>query len=325
MTSLETPTKENESGRTPTPEPSGAGDTRRSLLPVLLLAGAVGIALVVHVVTAPVGAPPTPIAARVEEPPAREPARPAPPPPRPEPVGPFLREDPKGPLLTASGKELRRLAPARRGRKVALIFDDGPGPYTASVVRELRAMRARATFFLVGREVVRRPEQVRALRDARMELGNHSFSHRILAGLREPDQRREVELGARAIAEAAGVRPQLFRPPHVGWDVATARALAVERQLGVLHTVETGDWASPSRGAIAQAAGAARPGDVVALHDGGGDRTETVAAVKPIVAGLRRRGLEPVTVSQLAGYPDQSVPVAERARGARGEVTVRPR
>jgi len=200
------------------------------------------------------------------------------------------------------------MSAARPGRRVALIFDDGPGPQTPAVVRALRRAGARATFFVVGREAARHPGVVRVLRDAGMELGSHGWSHSVLAGFPERVQRLEVELTAAVLMRAAGVRPHLFRPPAVAWDDATARAVSGAGGLGVLHTVETSDWRLPGRAAIERAAASADAGDIVALHDAGGDRSQTVAAVGPIVRSLRRRGLACVTVSELLGKPPPGLP-----------------
>jgi peptidoglycan/xylan/chitin deacetylase (PgdA/CDA1 family) len=224
------------------------------------------------------------------------------------PRGGSLRLDPTGPFFTAAGKEVRRLRPVHPGPKVALIFDDGPGPQTPEVLHELRRARARATFFLIGREVVRSPALVRLVRDAGMELGNHSFSHTAMNVLDARTQRAEVTSTATEIWRASGVRPALFRPPDIAWNDETARAVSSAGELGVLHTVETLDWARPSPERIARAAEVADAGDIVALHDAGGDRSQTVAAIAPIVRALRRRGLECVTVSELLGRPAPGAP-----------------
>jgi peptidoglycan/xylan/chitin deacetylase (PgdA/CDA1 family) len=208
-----------------------------------------------------------------------------------------------GPFFTAQGRNVLRFAPADPGRRVALVFDDGPGPQTLDVVHELKRVGARATFFLIGREIPQRPQVVRAVRDARMELGDHSWSHSAMSWLDARTQRLEVAVTAAEIARVAGVRPLLFRPPDIAWNADTARAVAAEGELGVLHTVETLDWERPGAQAIARAAETAHAGDIVALHDAGGDRSETVAAIAPIVRTLRRRGLECVTVSELLGRP----------------------
>jgi len=216
---------------------------------------------------------------------------------------PPLRSDPAGTFFAAAGHGVRRLSATRPGRKVALIFDDGPGPHTPAVLRELRRAGARATFFVVGREVARRPADVRLVRDAGMELGSHGWSHVPMSGLDAPAQRREVALAAATLQGAAGLRPRLFRPPGVSWDAGTARAVSAAGELGVLHTIETSDWRRPGRQALVRTAEGVRAGGIVAMHDAGGDRSQTVAAIRPIVRALRRRGLACVTVSELLGAP----------------------
>lgn len=213
--------------------------------------------------------------------------------------GSALVEDPKGPLFGVKDGKVRRFRAADPGRRVALIFDDGPGGQTESVLRELERAGARATFFVIGEEVVRKPEIVKRLHSSGMEIGNHSQSHRPMPRLDRRGQRGEVATTQAEIERVTGRRPQLFRPPEITWNEDTAQALAAEGTLGVLHSVETSDWARPGSQAIARAAAGAKPGDIIALHDAGGDRSQTIAAVGPIVQGLRQKGFEVVSVGDL--------------------------
>lgn len=312
---------------------------RRGFASVIVASAAVVLALIVHAATSPGGTPPFPLAASgsvredVETPARRAPgsvrtsrrsAERSRPVPAPATRGPSLRPDPKGPLFAAEGGRAQRLAPGRPGRGVALIFDDGPGPQTEEVLRELERAGATATFFLVGREAERRPDLARRLRDSGMELGNHTLSHTLMTPLDEHAQRREIRLGAHAIQRVAGVTPRFFRPPQIGWNPTTARTVTAEGEIGVLHTIDPQDWAGTGRGAILEAARNAKPGDVVALHDAGGDRTETVAALRPILRELARRRLRCVTVSELVGYPVPGTPGAAGLAGQRGERSTPP-
>jgi peptidoglycan/xylan/chitin deacetylase (PgdA/CDA1 family) len=117
------------------------------------------------------------------------------------------------------------------------------------------------------------------------------------------------------------VRPRLFRPPDVLWNADTARAAADTHTLGVLHTVETNDYLRPGAPAIVRAAERAKPGGVIALHDAGGDRSGTIAAIRPIVRSLARRGLRAVTVGDLIGYPP---PSRFALSGAKGDAAAGP-
>jgi peptidoglycan/xylan/chitin deacetylase (PgdA/CDA1 family) len=206
-----------------------------------------------------------------------------------------------GPFLAVSGRVVHRLWPAHSAGLVALTFDDGPGPQTAAFLRELKRLRVKATFFLVGVQVEQRPRLVRRLRRAGMELGNHTFSHPNLSKLGPALQRLQLFAGEDAVAHAAGVRPLFFRPPDWSWNFVTMREAAAQGMVGVLFTVDTQDWERPGVDSIVRRALSAGPGGIIGLHDAGGNRTQTLRALPLIVRGLRRRGLEPVTLDRLYG------------------------
>ncbi|HEX8102614.1 MAG TPA: bifunctional polysaccharide deacetylase/glycosyltransferase family 2 protein, partial [Solirubrobacteraceae bacterium] len=164
--------------------------------------------------------------------------------------------------------------------------------------------------FVVGSQVVRHPGIVRQRERDGCELGNHTFTHSDVGAL--PGWRRSLELRATdaAVAAAAGVRPRLMRPPYSSTPrEATGRqARAFGRVAGggyviTLTDLDARDW-DPSRDARAIAAAATpkgREGGFVLMHDGGGDRARTVAALPKLVAALRSRGFELVTASEIAG------------------------
>lgn len=189
----------------------------------------------------------------------------------------------------------------RRRREVALTFDDGPGPYTLRLLRVLKRRHVPATFFQVGFMVQYFPGAERALRaDRATVLGNHTESHPRLAGTSAAFQAAQVD-GALAAQRAAGVpRDTLFRPPY-GLDDATTRAVLRARGLlTVLWSIDSHDYLRPGTSTIvARVLDQARPGSIVLMHDAGGDRTQTIAALPAIVTSLRRRGYRLVTVPQL--------------------------
>ena len=177
---------------------------------------------------------------------------------------------------------------------VALTFDDGPWPHTTEqVLAVLAQRRAPATFFVVGRQVQRYPELVRRELAAGMTIGTHSYSHpQPFDRLAARRIRQEITRGRRTL-EPLGVRPVGFRPPG---GAASATVVTAAERLGcrtVLWTVDPGDW-QPGVAAdqlVQRVLAAARPGAIVLLHDGGGDRSATVAALPAIIDGLRRLGL----------------------------------
>jgi peptidoglycan-N-acetylglucosamine deacetylase len=177
---------------------------------------------------------------------------------------------------------------------VALTFDDGPWPNsTAQILTILTQRQAPATFFTVGRQVEHYPELVRQELAAGMAVGSHSWSHpQPFDRLPVARIRDEITRGRRSLVPL-GVHPMGFRPP--GGAAAPAVTAAAQR-LGdrtVLWSVDPADWqpgvtsAQLVQGVLA----AVRPGAIVLLHDGGGDRSATVAALPAIIDGLRRLGL----------------------------------
>ena len=206
-----------------------------------------------------------------------------------------------GPIFELRGTTVRRVVPPRAKGRVALTFDDGPGPYTSQVLDELRSLHAHATFFVIGRNAKQSPGIVRALRDAGMVVGNHSWSHPLLTKLSLARQRAQVHRTQDLLEATIGERPRFFRPPMWAWNRTTARVVAEEGMIGVLFSVDTRDWSRPGVTAIVRQALTARDGQIIALHDAGGDREQTVRALPLIVKGLRARGLEPVTLDELVG------------------------
>jgi peptidoglycan-N-acetylglucosamine deacetylase len=187
-----------------------------------------------------------------------------------------------------------------KGNEVALTFDDGPGPYTVQLVSELNRLGVHATFFAIGKE-----EQYFSAGTA-LELrsgdvvGDHTETHPMMASLSAHDQYEELFEQIARIELLGGPRPRLFRPPYGSFDATTYRLLHRLHLLMVLWSTDTSDYTLPGVQAIVQSALAgAHPGAIILMHDAGGDRSETIAALPAIVAGLHRRGLRPVTIPRL--------------------------
>jgi peptidoglycan/xylan/chitin deacetylase (PgdA/CDA1 family) len=192
---------------------------------------------------------------------------------------------------------------------VALTFDDGPGPHTADLLTTLREANVHATFFVVGREVAGRPDDIaRAVADGN-EIGNHTWSHADLTKLTAEAARSQLTRTADAVQAASGVRPVLVRPPY------GAHNHAVDALVGgpeIMWSVDPRDWAEQDPTVIARRVLAdAKAGDIVILHD---LRQPTVDAVPAILRGLREEGIRPVTVSRLLGSGSAQPGVAYRHR-----------
>lgn len=206
----------------------------------------------------------------------------------------------EGPFITVSGSSVRRVG-AIPGNMVALTFDDGPGPDTESVLEELQREHAHATFFVVGQAAKDDPAMVKRLYAAGMQIGNHTWTHAQLTRLTAKEQRSQLQQTQDEINSIIGIRPRFYRPPYWAWNDTTAQQASALGMIGTLFSIDTQDWERPGASVIIRNALKAEAGDVIAFHDAGGDRTQTIAAIAPIVVALRARHLEPVTLDQLYG------------------------
>jgi len=186
-------------------------------------------------------------------------------------------------------------------RVVAFGFDDGPAPDTAAFVRMLERAHARATFFVIGRQITAayRQTMLRELRDGDV-LGDHTFSHPDLQQSREV--RRQLSETADAIRWQTGYAPCVFRPPYGDYDAAIVNVAHSLRLATVAWNVDPADYTQPGAAAIEQRVLAqVRPGSIVISHDGGGTRGQTLAAYPGIIRALRARGYRIVTIPELLG------------------------
>ena len=192
------------------------------------------------------------------------------------------------------------------GRRVALTFDDGPSLFTPLVLRSLKRYKAPATFFVVGSMISGREAMLRkALREGSI-LANHSWSHPRMPALTEEMQRLELHKTNLAIRRASGYRPCLFRPPYGLTDQGLESVSRGSKLQTVLWDVDGADWESPAPELLAQRVlSTVKPGSIILLHDGGGDRSATAAALPAILRGLKQKRLRPVTLPRLLGLPER--------------------
>jgi peptidoglycan/xylan/chitin deacetylase (PgdA/CDA1 family) len=187
-----------------------------------------------------------------------------------------------------------------RRREVALTFDDGPSPFTAAILKVLTRKHVPATFFVVGQQLNDFARGLRAELRAGYRLGDHTENHAWLARLRKGAQLAQIRDEALRARSLGAPFPRLFRPPYGAFNRATVAVTRSLNMLIVLWSVDPGDWRRPGAGAIVRnVLGQARPGAIVLLHDGGGPRDQTVAALPAIIDGLRVRHYRLVTVPQL--------------------------
>jgi peptidoglycan/xylan/chitin deacetylase (PgdA/CDA1 family) len=179
------------------------------------------------------------------------------------------------------------------GHAVALTVDDGPHPdWTPPLLDLLDHHGVRATFFLIGDRVRERPDLARRIAAAGHVLGNHSMTHpHPFAALGADALEAEIAGTQETIEKATGVVPQMFRAPSGNWSPNVLRAAARHGLTPVDWTVNPSDWRRPGTGRIARTLGRRRPGPILLCHDGGGDRSQTVAALAQVLPDLRARGL----------------------------------
>jgi peptidoglycan/xylan/chitin deacetylase (PgdA/CDA1 family) len=188
---------------------------------------------------------------------------------------------------------------------IALTYDDGPNdPHTLRLLEILAKYGATATFFLIGRFVAQRPDIAREILKAGHAIGNHTFTHPNLIFAGDGETRSQLERCQRAIQDAIGQTPVLFRPPFGGRRPGT---LSIARSLGlkpIMWNITAYDWNAPPADRIFQrVSGKIRGGDVVLLHDGsylamGGDRTQTVMATDRLIERWKPEGYRFVGVPE---------------------------
>lgn len=183
--------------------------------------------------------------------------------------------------------------PATRmgGRVVALSFDDGPDPrFTPQVLAILRREGVPATFCVIGRWARAHPELLRALAAAH-EVCDHTETHPYLDRLGPTDLVSQIAGPVELFRATVGLRPAFLRPPYAATSPAVIAA-AQKQQLRVLEwSVDPRDYERPPAAEIVRrVVSGVRPGRIVLMHDGGGDRSNTVAALGPIIAFLRAQG-----------------------------------
>ncbi|WP_327064012.1 polysaccharide deacetylase family protein [Kitasatospora purpeofusca] len=221
--------------------------------------------------------------------------------------GPVERELAEQGLLLAGGAGGGGAEPL-----VALTFDDGPHPvHTPQVLDVLARYGAPAAFFCIGLHALAHPGVVRRIAAEGHTLGNHSWSHAYLPDLGPIGLRAQLGFTADALAHACGgTRPSRWlRPPYGGRSPELLTAVAGSGLTTALWDVDAKDWSRPGPGVVAERVlSGVGPGSVVLMHDGGGDRSQTVAALPEVITGLRRRGYRIVGLDELlAARPVRAV------------------
>ena len=197
-------------------------------------------------------------------------------------------------------------------RKIALTFDDGPDPdYTPRILDELKKANAPATFFVVGLSGELQPDLLKREIAEGHQMGNHTFTHPNLATISETQFRLELKATQVLFESILGRRTVLFRPPFAEDSEPVTpdevQPLDLVSDLGYVTVgmlIDPKDWRRPGVDVIVQRtveAAERGAGNIVLLHDSGGDRSQTIEALPRLIAELRARGFELVTVGNLMG------------------------
>ncbi len=211
-----------------------------------------------------------------------------PPPPRPPSPADLMavRPGPSYPL----DRPLYYIDPASKA--IALTIDDGPDPvYTPQVLRLLHTYRVTATFSMIGINVAAYPHLARAVAEAGHRIANHTWTHADLARLPAVAVRSELARASDAIHAVTGVPPSLFRAPYGAWSPAVITHCEQMRMIPLDWSVDPRDWARPGVSSIVgNIMDHTRPGSIILEHDGGGNRSQTVAALRIVLPRLLHEG-----------------------------------
>nr|RNJ71242.1 MAG: polysaccharide deacetylase family protein [Leptolyngbya sp. IPPAS B-1204] len=184
---------------------------------------------------------------------------------------------------------------------IALTFDDGPWDVTTDQILDILAQEGvKATFFWVGQAVQNRPEIARRVVHAGHAIGNHTWHHRY-EPMSEVEAASEIEIAAQIFRETTGIQTMLFRPPGGYLNNGLADYAISQGHTVVMWSVSSADT-DPGNSAqdyIENVLADVQPGGIVLLHDGGGDRSKTVAALPTIIRSLKAQGYRFVTVPEL--------------------------
>ena len=199
-------------------------------------------------------------------------------------------------------------------KEIALTFDDGPSPYTPQVLAVLERYHVPATFFEIGEWVAVYPQYTRELVAGGYPVENHTWSHPDLATIPAVQVAYQVARAQDEIRSVTGQSPACVRPPYDDWDTTVLDQIASDGLTTVSYSVDSRDWALPGTQAIVDTVlGAAFPGAIVDMHDGGGPRYETVEALPQIITGLWAKGYTFVAICGAHRPSASTLPVPHAA------------
>jgi len=175
---------------------------------------------------------------------------------------------------------------------IALTIDDGPSPvYTPQILRILEKYHVTASFSMIGQNVDYYPGVARDVADAGHAIVNHTWDHADLALMSASRTRAEIASATDAIHAAVGATPRMFRAPYGAWSRAALEYCASEQLMPLDWSVDPRDWSLPGvREIVSNIMENTQTGSIILEHDGGGDRSQTVAALKIVIPRLLDEG-----------------------------------
>ncbi len=196
----------------------------------------------------------------------------------------------RGPRWDGPGGIVYHVRDGRKG--IALTIDDGPSPeYTPQVLRLLEKYRVTATFSMIGLEVAAYPGLVREVAAAGHKIANHTWSHLDLAMMPAVTVADQINRATGAIHEATSREPALFRAPYGAWSPAVLEQCVRSGMTPLDWSVDPRDWSRPGvTSIVANIMRNTRTGSIILEHDGGGNRSQTIAALKIVLPRLLDSG-----------------------------------
>ena len=188
-----------------------------------------------------------------------------------------------------------RWSPNTDRKVIYLTFDDGPSQYTPEVLKILQDNGAKATFFQIGRNVPREPAIEKQITEQGSAIGNHTWDHAALGKLTAEQQSEQLTRTRDQIGVYQG---PCMRAPYGSMNNKTRPTAASLGMTPVMWSLDTFDWQGKSTASIEASLAKAKSGDVILMHDGGGNRAPTVAALRPALPTLKQQGyaFEPIPV-----------------------------
>ncbi|MEU4160732.1 polysaccharide deacetylase family protein [Actinoplanes sp. NPDC026670] len=230
---------------------------------------------------------------QVSEPPPAQ--HPSPRPSSPQPTTPVV----KVPVHTLA--DFRKLVPGDPfpADSIALTIDDGPHPvWTPPILRLLEKYHVPALFCMIGNQVLGHENTAKDVAADGHQIANHTWSHPIdLAQLPPHKMIKEIHRAQDKIYSTTGATPSLFRAPGGAWSDGLAGAVSKSNVIAMDWTNDPRDWAQPGVAHITNRMLAARPGQILLCHDGGGDRSQTLASLKTVIPALQAQGLKFVALT----------------------------